>query len=531
VPTVWLEHKGLFRFRPQLIVNGDLGLGNGGSSGVPLPLEAATGQEKDASTLSWADMRLRWEPTLHLGDAFAVHAGFDLLDGVVLGSSWADAGGVPAFGVTSETAASPSAGHIGWSDALEVRSLYGEWHAFDMIDVTVGRVPDSFGLGLVRNAGDCDDCDFGNVVDMASVALSLSGFRLQAAWEWTAVGATTDLVSANDRGIGQAKDLGEDDDVTTYTLRAGRFPVTDLERAARTKILDEDRGWAFDWALFSAFTNQHYSSSEQVEETSLECRPDAQLANGQPVQDYDCVRLFRRDAFFWRPGVWLKLERHPDLLSSFRLELELAAVIGDIKHPQRLLEDDSSEAKDFQGLGGALELEWRDDTLAAGIDIGYASGDNGQYVGVLDGQNVVEPDDDAYVADDTLRANHRVTSFFFSRDYLVDLILFREILGTVTNAVYFKPWISKTLLQGEDTTLSVRFDALYALAPRPSGTPGDGGQWGVELDAKAVFETRAGFRATLAAGALIPLDALDHPVTGEAPEPAFAIRSMLGWSF
>jgi len=527
-----LEHDGILRFRPQLLLGGDLGLGRAGSSPVPPPIAASTGDDPDASALGWADLRLRWQPTLHLGDALSVHVGLDIVDGLVLGSSWADTGGVPMAGATSDAAASPSAGDNGFEDAMQVRSLYGRWLAFDTFEVIVGRVPDHFGLGLVRNAGLCDDCDFGTVVDMASVAFTVSGFRVQGTWEYTATGATSDLVLPVARQSGgQPVDLGLEDDVSTYTLRAGRFPVTILEHEARRVALDERREWVVDWSLFSAFTDQSSSSLEQVEETSLECRADSELGNGQPVQPYDCVRLFRRGAFFWRPGLWLRAERHPDMLSSIRVELEAGGLFGDIEHPQRLLDEDSLESKDFAGFGAAVEIEWQNDLLAMGLDLGLATGDDGRYVGVLDGQNVVDPDDDAYASNDEIRQNRTITSFFFARDYHLDLILFRQILGAVTNAFYLKPWVSRTVLQTDETRLTLRLDALYAMAMRPSGTPGGGDQWGVEVDARAMLELRSGLRTSLEAGVLVPLDALHHPDTGAAGDPAFMLRAVLGWVF
>ncbi|MCC6620770.1 MAG: hypothetical protein IT385_05925 [Deltaproteobacteria bacterium] len=529
---VRLEHHGILRFRPQLILGGDLGLGRDGSSPIPPPIAATTGDDPDASALRWADLRLRWEPTLHLGDSLSVHVGLDLVDGLVLGSTWTDASGVPMAGLTSDAAAPQSAGDFGWDDALQVRALYGRWLAFDMFEVIVGRVPDHFGLGLVRNDGLCPDCDFGSVVDMASVAFTISGFRIQGTWEYTATGATTDLALAAERQSGgQPKDLGLSDDVSTYTLRAGRFPVSPVELEARRVALDERREWAIDWALFSSFTDQTLSSMEQIESTSLECRPEEELANGQPVQPYHCIRLFRRGAFIWRPGLWLRAERRPDMLTSLRVELEAGGLFGEIDHPQRLLEADALEAKDFAGFGAALEVEWRRDTLALGVDVGLATGDDGEFVGVLDGQNVVDPDDDAWATNDVLRKNRTITSYMFARDYHLDLILFRQVLGAVTNAFYLKPWVSTAVLDTEETRLTLRLDALYAIAMRPSGTPADGDQWGIEVDARALLELRSGFRASLEAGVLVPLDALNHPTSGATGDPAFTIRSVLGWQF
>jgi len=213
-------------------MGGDLGPGE---SPVPEPVAATTGEDPDASTLSWASVRLRYEPVLHIGRALEVHLGVDALDNLVLGSTHEGAGGNLTSDLLGDAAASPSTGDNGWADAVRVRSLYGRWNAFETFDVAVGRMPTHFGLGLNRNAGSCPDCDFGTVVDAARAAFSMSGFRIEASWEWTAVGATT----AAPGELGQAKDLGQEDDVSTYTIQIGQYPVRAEEIAARAADLDE----------------------------------------------------------------------------------------------------------------------------------------------------------------------------------------------------------------------------------------------------------------------------------------------------
>ena len=520
----WVEHHGSFRFRPELLVGGDLGAG---TSPVPSPLAASTGDDADAQTLSWASVRLRYEPTLHLGRSLEIHLGLDALDNLVLGSTHERSGGLVADDLLSDAAASASAGEGTWRDALRVHSLYGRWLVADAIDLAVGRLPQHFGLGLSRNAGQCADCDFGSVVDGARAALTLSGFRVEASWEWTAVGATT----AGPGELGQAVDLGQEDDVTTYTLQVGQRPVRAEELAARTVLLEQERGWGVDWAIFSSFTDQTLSSSEQLESTSLECRPMSVSPSGQQQQDVDCIQLYRRGASFWRPGAWVRAEHRPAPGSTLRLELEVAGLVGEIAHPQRLEVEDSKESKDFLAFGGALEVEYLTPSFSLGLDAGFATGDDGDFVGVLDGQNIVDPDDDAYGQNDNVRLNRTVTGFTFHRDYRLDLILFRQVLGAVTNAVYLKPWIAKDVLQLDDATLSLRLDVLYALAANPEGTPGDGSQWGVEVDGRVGLRFPSGLAFELAAGVLVPLDALDDAVTGASGDPAFAARGLATWSF
>jgi uncharacterized protein (TIGR04551 family) len=526
--AVRFTHHGLFRFRPELLLGGDLGQG---TSGVPSPLGLDAGADEDASTLAWASVRLRYEPSILIGESVGVHLGLDVLDNLILGSTHEAAGGDVAFGLHGDGQAPASSGTFGWKDALTVREAYGQWLAFDMVDLRLGRMADHFGLGILRNDGACADCDFGSVVDRVAAAFTLSGFRIEGSWEFSAVGVTTETAFENERNAGQPKDLGQDDDVTTYTVKVGRMPVTAQEKAERSKLLDEERGWAFDWAVYTQLTDQPMSSLEQTTTTSVECAPSETLGNGQPVLDYDCVRLYPRDAFFWRPGLWFEARHRPAFGHEVRIAAEASALIGSIAHPQRLFEEDELEAKDFFGFGLAAELEWRRDTLVYGLELGLATGDDGPFVGVLDGNNVVDPEDDGFATNDDIRKNRTINAFYFHRDYHVDLILFRQVLGAVTNAFYVKPWVSADVLKTDDMTFSLRFDLLYALAVEPDGTPGEGRHWGVEADGRASLAFQSGFSASLALGGFLPLDALQNPLTGASADPAMALRALLGWSF
>jgi hypothetical protein len=66
---------------------------------------------------------------------------------------------------------------------------------------------------------------------------------------------------------------------------------------------------------------------------------------------------------------------------------------------------------------------------------------------------------------------------------------------------------------------------------RPSGTPGGGDHWGLELDSQATLDLTSGFRASLILGVLMPFDALADPDTGAKGDPAVSIRALLGWRF
>jgi uncharacterized protein (TIGR04551 family) len=524
-----------FRLRPELLLGGDLGPG---SSPVRVPLEAKPqGPDPEAMTLAWASMRLRFAPVLEIAQIADIHLSVDALDNLVLGTTHANAGGDFARGLWEDSQASPSAGINGWADAFKVRELYGHLRIIELLDFSAGRMARHFGLGLIRNRGDCADCDFGSIVDGAHAALSISGVRLEFLWEFSALGAQSHLPGWERL----AYDLGQEDDVSTYTVQVGMEPRTQEELSERQKLLDEERGVAFDWGVLAMFTDQPFSSSEQPD-PEPGCEPLGETTNGFDALPYRCYQLIPRDGFFFRPSLWARLLFHPDAMTELRIEAEAGLMYANIKNLQRSPElGDTS--KTFLGGGGALELELRYGSWRTGLDFGFATGDDRDFLGYLDGQNIVEADDGLYLDPDNtnVRENAEVTSFWFNRDYRLDLILFRQVLGGVTNAIYTKPWVAYDFLATDEVGLTARLDVLYAAAADPHGTPGakearaigldePRTHYGLEVDGHLVLSFPAGFEATLSAGVLIPFDALNGP--GDlAPEPAFALRGLLGWRY
>lgn len=540
------DHHLEFRFRPELIVGGDLG---GGASGIPEPLEnSARNGGGDANLLAWASIRLKYDAVLRPGPPWGIHLGLTALDNMILGSSpanadqrsmrdvfglYPDPGSGRGEDLSAEGRASYAKSRTGslkrFRDALRVRYLYGTWRILDFVDFAAGRMPDSFGLGMTRDAGTCTDCDFGTYVDGMRLGLSLKGFHLEGSWEFTAVGATTDLPGLP----GQPKNLGRIDDVQTFTLRLVGAPYDNATREARRHRLDVERRVGFDWGIFSSFTSQDLSSAE-TDPTALDpdCPIVAETSAGQVVVAQDCWRLIPRNAFFWRPSVWVKTLWHPDAASELRIEFEAGAMIGSVGNLQRT-PDLGDTSKDFRGFGGALEAEWSTPRWRLGLDTGFATGDNQRYLGILDGQNLVVVDDLAFPnsANINVSSNRMVTSYWFHRDYRLDLILFRQVIGGVTNAVYVKPWVAYTLFDSGDTRLTTRLDVLYAGAAQPSGTPGRGKHYGVEIDGSLGLEMPAGFALDLSAGVLLPMSALDDRDTGASPSAAFALRTLLTWRY
>ncbi len=114
------------------------------------------------------------------------------------------------------------------------------------------------------------------------------------------------------------------------------------------------------------------------------------------------------------------------------------------------------------------------------------------------------------------------------------MILWRQLLGGVTNAIYIKPSIKYDLTDGFNLFAGL----IYSRAVFAQGTPsGASAALGVELNAGVRYETEDGFFAQFMYGVLFPLSGLQQPpvVNQLAPPPgldtAQALRAMLGIRF
>jgi len=157
-------------------------------------------------------------------------------------------------------------------------------------------------------------------------------------------------------------------------------------------------------------------------------------------------------------------------------------------------------------LGGLISLAYQFRfPLRLRLEVGYASGDDAPGFGVrvgagqlasqkgdLDGPQLHPPNDNT------------IDNFKFSPDYHVDLILWRRIIGQVTDAVYVKPTVRVGPFGSAhhhftlDTSL-VASNALYATTP-----PGQDRWLGAELDFLARYRYELGFEVGLGYGVFVP---------------------------
>ncbi|MHB1846393.1 MAG: TIGR04551 family protein, partial [Deltaproteobacteria bacterium] len=192
-------------------------------------------------------------------------------------------------------------------------------------------------------------------------------------------------------------------------------------------------------------------------------------------------------------------------------------------------------------FGGAFEGEYHflaDGALTLAFNAGVASGDPSAGFGNQPNRTPTGPNGTVppgsiegpqfYCAPgQAVCQDGRITNFSFNPDYHVDMILWRELLGGVTDAWYAKPTLKYTLTEGLDMSAS----AIYSQALFYSSTPGGHTPLGLEADAGIHYVTDDGFIANLDYGILFPFAGLgESDLNGNFVYPgiAQAIRMMLG---
>lgn len=531
-----LELHGYFRVRPELLHKFDLDQppDGGNLSGYFLfPRPDGSGH-----SIAGANMRFRLDPTLNISEEVRIRAQVDALDNLVLGST-------PQYayirqdrvdiGLFNQTQLPPVPGVNSSQSNLAVKRVWGEV-ATPLGLLKFGRMSDQYGLGIVHNDGNCLDCDYGNTVDrLQFVAEPLPGFFLVPTLDFDVEGLISGRVSSQ----GQPYDVSNSDDSHTFGLIIAR---KDTEQKARAKL--DSGGTIFNYGLFFQYRSQRYEYNQ----------------NGSGFYEQDpyatpspSLSRTARNAYLFVPDLWLRLER-----KNFRIELEVAAYLGKAQACQTANGSTSANCLFNYELtiaqyGGALQTEWRllEGALKIGLEVGAASGDSapgfgnkpnrkssqtdarttgaqwGDYEGAQYGRRPCTPTDKVNFCDD-----RDIRNFRFNQDYRIDLILWREIIGGITDALYVKPGVSYNF----NDALSVFGSFIYSRALKAESTPsGTSAQLGFEINAGVRYQTDDGFYAQLAYGVLFPFDGLQYGTNINAlsvsPSVAQALRAQLGIRF
>jgi uncharacterized protein (TIGR04551 family) len=540
----WIESHGYLRMRADLFLNFDLdtydeGLNRGSSPYDP----PENGGESQAS----ANIRLRYQPTVHVSETLRIKGTFDVLDNLVLGSTpdggaiGGSRGYVSRPDVPTETFSGsqrvPESGINGYRDSVRVKHLWGEWKTPVGL-LTFGRMQSHWGLGLLANSGNCLDCDFGDSVDRIMGVTKLFGTYLALGWDFPSEGFVgyPGMHDNLNQGAGQAFDLDQRDDVNEWVLAIFRKPITQEEQEHRKRDLNELRKPVFDWGVYNVIRNQ----AKAIEGTG-----------SLPAAGPGDVNNLNSDTFVYIPDVWLNWEYRPAKDTRYHVQFEAAGIIGSIdevpigaiqsKDVSVCLDDSftvdncpageliSPRKRDITQWGYALEFDAQHGKIHWGVHQGAASGDSTDGFGVLDRL----PLDSTSSRDAN---DQEINNFKFDRDYHVDLIMFREVIGAVTNAAYIKPWIGYNFVQTDREAWGFKVSGIYGHALEADATPGNEASLGFEADLELFVEEFDRFKWSISYGLWVPgaaFNQLDENEQNVIADPAVAqtIQTLIGIQF
>ncbi len=428
------------------------------------------------------DLRLRFDPTLHVAEWADIRTQIDGVSNMVLGGqNNAARAGQDALGTQSWTS---DTGGFASTASIGVRRAWVHVRVLGMGELDIGRMGDHFGLGMVRNDGRDLFSDFQTDLDRIQISAEFFGLRLKAARDIlfngplnsTALTGTSVLTRGTNATVtdGQPVPLQDSADATRWLLQAESAKSPDAP------------GMKFAAALmYQSMDNGFYA------EHGTDC-----------AAQKTCDQLIPRTVRQFTPQLYLdwrgKLADAP-----LRLQLEGAFRYGTVLNADE--RSSTVTSKTLVGGGFAGKAEMRTGRHLWNIDLGMASGERGGGFGVNDQDNW-RTGPAPFAAPRSF-----VTGFNFHRGFLVDNILFRDIIGAVANAWYFKPNWQLTLLEtGVDQGLFVNAGLMTALAASDNATPGKATFLGLEPDVglwwKALRTT-----AVLRASYLLPGAALDAP--------------------
>lgn len=529
----FIDVNGWFRVRSRY--NSNFSMGTNGTSLSPVPIEAeqpaGNPANSDADKLWTSDLRLLLEPTLHITESLRVHIEADLLRNVVLGST-------PAYSNFGPTGHNPgqrlgSSSQLMLSDVLQINEAFGEIDTF-FGTIAAGRMDNHWGLGMFANAGDCVDCDWNDNVDRIMFRTNIWNFYIMAALDFPSEGLFS---YQGPLRTGLPTDLSQSDDANQYTLSILHKPLTRQDRELQAQRLYVQRAPVVNGGLYFSYRSQNG-------ETVL---PSGSGPNANTAE------LFYRGLSLYTIDGWAQLLYEPASDRYMRIELEAIALLGGVDNitdaaptsgssnpsttncfdeNQRInnLEDctaPGNASNDIRQFGIAMESEFGlGGPVKFGLNAGMATGGNAPNWGY--GANT--PD---------------LAYYRFSPDYHVDLILFREVIGTVTNAVYANPHVTATFLEVGNRRMELQVDAIASRSFKQSGAPGLKPWLGLEFDASMRFILGDQFLAAVDGGILFPFDGL-AAVDGQprlsnsslqdfsastSPSLAWTVQGRLVWGF
>ncbi|NOZ85939.1 MAG: TIGR04551 family protein [Deltaproteobacteria bacterium] len=523
-----VELHGYYRFRADLFDNFDLNQSDHNSNhGFPEPLtEYNDATRRGANTIAGANMRFRIDPTVNIHKNVRIFATIDMLDNLVLGSTPdsypfpGDAG----LGAFSQTQVPPASGVNSLKDSIQVKRIWGEIKT-PLGVFRVGRMGSQWGMGLLANAGNKYDDDYGDSVDRVMFITGYPAWDLYVvpAMDWVNEGPTS---ARHETPQGQPFDLDQLDDANQYILAVVRKQSDeDIKKDL------EKRGWALNGGMYNVFRKQVLAIESWSYDNEVRDSTWSKVEKDPSVID-------PRNAELWVHDIWARLDvGRLAFIDKIKLEVEGVWLHGDIGsyEPNTGMISNPKPVEINQiGFVGDLEAGMFDQSLKVGFQVGYASGDMHSGFGVY-------PFYDSQKDDDDHDGKREINNFRFDPDYHVDLILWREIIGTVTDAIYFKPRVQYELVPG----LGAKAAWIYSMAEKAHSTPSAGygekplpnasNSLGLEMDVSLFYHADEGYDVDLEYGVLFPFDGMERRGPGRryinGPDPAQTIQFRVTWHF
>lgn len=480
--------NGTFRVRGEALYDLDLDRGPTPSGQYLFPLPTSNPQ---SHWLEAADMRLRTDIGFYAPFAsVAVKARIDAPDNLVLGGT---PQGIPGGSATQLPVV-----------AMRIRRVYGE--ALTPIGViAAGRMGSHWGMGILTNGGDCVDCDSGDAADRIAFITPIGGFIWAASFDFSATGPTWTARDGN-----HVINVDPSTAVRTATIAFLRWK-DDLARERRRKA---DKS-TVDLGAYASYRWQQ----NDVPATYLPLQNPVPITASQVM-----YRGYNAGAF----DGWLRITA-----PKARIEAEAAVLVAHVDQPSLIPGVLLNRPLSALQIGAALESEFGapEDAFAGGLDAGYASGNDAPGFGATTSLNSPQAKPGDLYGNQINPGQLQANAFRFHPDYRVDRILFREIIGTVTNAVYIRPHVRWNIVRLGPSALTASLTGIASFAVRPAGTPGGSSPLGIELDPTLSYGAKDGFGAALEHAVLFPLSGLDNVQLGLRAKPAQLIRLRLTYSF